>query len=81
MEETVTFMVDDPFSGLGLRPVELTDRGRLVVVKPGGKEYEPVAEYKVSDRPTWPHPVFLGDRILVKDDTTLRSLRIEPDGK
>jgi outer membrane protein assembly factor BamB len=59
----------------------LTDRGRLVVAKPGGTEYEPIAEYKVSDRPTWAHPVFLGDRILIKDDTTLRCLRVEPAGK
>jgi outer membrane protein assembly factor BamB len=57
----------------------LTDRGRLVVVKPGGKGYEPVAEYKVCDRPTFAHPVFLGDRILIRDDLTLRSFRIEPD--
>ena len=59
----------------------LTVGGRLVVVKPNGKEYEPVAEYRVSDRQTWAYPVFLGDRVLVKDDLTLRSLRIEPDGK
>jgi outer membrane protein assembly factor BamB len=59
----------------------LTNRGRLVVAKANSKEYEPVAEYTVSDRQTWPHPVFLGDRILIKDETTLRSLRIEPDGK
>jgi outer membrane protein assembly factor BamB len=57
----------------------LTNRGRLVVARPNGKEYEPIAEYTVSDRQTFPHPVFLGDRILIKDDTTLRSLRIEPD--
>jgi outer membrane protein assembly factor BamB len=56
----------------------LTEKGRLVVVKPNGKEYEPIAEYKVCDRPTWPHPVFLGDRILIRDDLTLRSFRIEP---
>lgn len=59
----------------------LTMRGRLVVVKPNGKAYEPVAEYQVSDRQTWAYPVFLGERILVRDDLTLRSLRIEPDGK
>jgi outer membrane protein assembly factor BamB len=58
----------------------LTQTGRLVVVKANGQEYEPVAEYKVSDRPIFAHPVFLGDRILIRDDTTLRSFRIEPDG-
>jgi hypothetical protein len=52
------------------------------VVKADGTGYEPIAEYTVSsDRPTWAYPVFLGDRILIKDDTTLRSFLIEPDGK
>jgi outer membrane protein assembly factor BamB len=57
----------------------LTERGRLVVVKPGGARYEPIAEYAVSDRQTWAHPVFLGDRILIRDDLTLRSFRVEPE--
>ena len=34
----------------------------------------------LSDRMTEAHPVFLGDHILIKDDATLRSFRIEPDG-
>jgi len=58
----------------------LKDRGQLVVVKPSAKGYEPIAEYRVSDCATTAHPVFLGDRILIKDVTTLRSFRIEPDG-
>jgi outer membrane protein assembly factor BamB len=56
----------------------LTERGRLVVVKPNRKAYEPVAEYQVSDTQTWAHPVFLGDRILIRDQMTLRSMAI-PD--
>jgi outer membrane protein assembly factor BamB len=59
----------------------LTERGRLVVVKPDGKRYEPIAEYKVSDRQTWAHPVFLGDRILIRDDMTLRCFRIQADAR
>ncbi len=55
----------------------LTSHGRLVVVRATGKAYEPLAEYKVSDRQTWAHPLFLGERILIRDDSTLRSLRIE----
>jgi outer membrane protein assembly factor BamB len=55
----------------------LTVRGRLVVVKPDGEKYQPIVEYQVSDRQTWAHPVFLGDRILIRDDLTLRSFRIE----
>jgi outer membrane protein assembly factor BamB len=57
----------------------LTQDGRLFVVRASGKGYEPVARYKVSDRRTMAHPVFLGDRILIRDDSTLRSLRIQPD--
>jgi outer membrane protein assembly factor BamB len=56
----------------------LTQHGRLVVMKPSGKGYEPVAEYQVSDRRVMAHPVFLGDRILVRDDSALRSFRIGP---
>jgi RNA polymerase sigma factor (sigma-70 family) len=56
----------------------LTDRGRLLVVKASGKAYEPMAEYRLCDSQTNAHPVFLGDRILIKDDTTLRSFRLGP---
>jgi outer membrane protein assembly factor BamB len=55
----------------------LTERGRLVVVKPNSRAYEPVAEYQVCDTQTWAHPVFLGNRILIKDARALRSFRIE----
>jgi outer membrane protein assembly factor BamB len=64
----------------------LTNRGRLLVVKPGASAYEPIAEYVVDDTPageggasTSAHPVFLGDRILVRDALRLRSFRIEPN--
>jgi outer membrane protein assembly factor BamB len=57
----------------------LKDRGQLLVVKPSATAFEHIAEYRVSDRGTLPHPVFLGDRILVKDDQALHSFRIEPD--
>jgi outer membrane protein assembly factor BamB len=59
----------------------LTERARLFVVKPTARAYEPVADYQFVNRPTWAHPVFLGDRILVRDDTTLHCLRIEPEGQ
>ncbi len=59
----------------------LTDRGRLLLVKPAAAAYEPITEYRVSDTQTEAHPVFLGDRLLIRDRTTLRSLRIEADGK
>ena len=38
------------------------------------KDFAPVAEYTVAESPTWAHPVVIGNRILIKDETTLRSL-------
>jgi outer membrane protein assembly factor BamB len=55
----------------------LTSRGQLTVVRPSGRAYEPIATYRVSDAHTYAHPVFLGDRLLIKDERTLRCLRIE----
>jgi outer membrane protein assembly factor BamB len=60
----------------------LTTSGELFVVRPGATAYELTAKYRVADSHTWAHPVFLGDRILVRDQTTLRSIRMGPgDGK
>jgi outer membrane protein assembly factor BamB len=54
----------------------LTTRGQLIVVKSGGTSFERIAEYTVSESGgVWAHPVFLGDRILIRDKTSLRSLR------
>jgi RNA polymerase sigma factor (sigma-70 family) len=55
----------------------LTNDGRLVLIKPSATRYEPIAEYRVSDTATYAHPVLLGNRVLIKDASTLRSLRIE----
>jgi RNA polymerase sigma factor (sigma-70 family) len=57
----------------------LTNAGRLIVVKPSGTSYEPIAEYRVADRGADAHPVFLGDRVLIRDDSTLRSFWIDQD--
>lgn len=55
----------------------LSNNGRLLVVKASGKAYEPVAEYKVSAQQMSPYPVFLGERLLIRDDTTLSLFRID----
>jgi RNA polymerase sigma factor (sigma-70 family) len=64
---------------LGSALLILKDRGQLLVVNPCGAAFEPMAEYRVCDRPTLAHPVFLGKRLLIKDDLTLRSFRIGQD--
>jgi outer membrane protein assembly factor BamB len=65
---------------LGPAWMALTSRGQLFIVRSSGTGYEPIAHYQVSDRATYAHPVFLGDRILIKDELTIRSLRIAQDG-
>lgn len=49
----------------------LTSDASLVVAKKNSKEFEPVAKYSVADSKTYAHPVVLGKRILVRDDTSL----------
>jgi outer membrane protein assembly factor BamB len=68
------------FLSAGSAVLILKDRGLLVVLKPDAAAYEPIAEYRVSDGATMAHPVFLGDRVLIKDDTTLRSFRLGSGG-
>jgi outer membrane protein assembly factor BamB len=57
----------------------LTNCGQLLVVKASGTAYEPLAQYSVAEGHADAHPVFLGDRILIKDISTLRLFRIAPD--
>jgi len=52
----------------------LINDGNLVVLPANAKEYSPAAQYTVSTSPTWAHPVVVGNRILVKDQTSLISL-------
>jgi hypothetical protein len=52
----------------------LTDEAKLFVLKSNAPSFTPVKEYQVASSPTWAHPVLLGNRILVKDKTTLAAL-------
>ncbi len=52
----------------------LTNEANLIVLPVNAKEYAPTVQYTVANSPTWAHPVVSGNRILIKDETTLRSL-------
>ncbi len=52
----------------------LTNDANLFVIRPGAQQFEPLAQYTVATSQTWAHPVLLGNRVLVKDETTLASL-------
>jgi outer membrane protein assembly factor BamB len=55
----------------------LTNEANLIVQPVDAKTYAPVAQYTVAASPTWAHPLVLGRRILIKDETSLASLAIE----
>lgn len=54
----------------------LTNEANLIVQPAEAKTYSPVVQYTVAASPTWAHPLVLGGRILIKDETSLRSLAI-----
>jgi outer membrane protein assembly factor BamB len=54
----------------------LTNDANLIVLAADAKSYIPLAQYSVAKSPTWAHPVVMGRRILVKDETTLASLGV-----
>ena len=63
--ENVTFL------SLPGHVVALTSNGQLQILAAQGEQHEKVAEYKVSDTPTWAPPVLLKTGFLVKDEKTL----------
>jgi outer membrane protein assembly factor BamB len=52
----------------------LNDSAELTVVQCDPKRLEIVKKYTVADSSTWAHPVIVGNRILVKDDSSLALL-------
>jgi hypothetical protein len=49
----------------------------MIVFKPSEKAYEEVAKIKVSDTPTYSHPVLTGNKVIVKDKESVALLAIE----
>lgn len=55
----------------------LSSDSKLIAFKPSGKEYNELAQIKVSDTPIYAHPVVAGNRIYVKDEETLTMWTVE----
>ncbi len=53
--------------------VLLTNEANLIVLPADAKEYAPLIQYTVAKSPTWAHPTVIGNRILIKDETSLIS--------
>ena len=62
----------------GKAVIFLTNEAKLIVQPVEAKTYSPVVQYTVAASPTWAHPLVLGRRILIKDETSLASLVIAP---
>jgi len=52
----------------------LTNEANLIVLPANAKDYTPITQYTVANSPTWAHPLVVGRRILVKDQTSLIAL-------
>jgi outer membrane protein assembly factor BamB len=55
----------------------LTDAAELLVARSGPKQLEVLKKYTVAESPTWAHTVLIGNRILIKDVSTLALLSLE----
>ncbi len=55
----------------------LTNDAELIVAKNDAKRFEPIKKYTVAQSPTWAHPVVVGNRILIKDASTLALWSLE----
>jgi outer membrane protein assembly factor BamB len=55
----------------GPMALALTTNSELMVFKPATGRFEPVARYRVADKPTWAHPAPVAGGILIKDALSL----------
>jgi outer membrane protein assembly factor BamB len=49
----------------------MEEDGELLLIRSSRTAFEPVRRYKVSEAATWPQPSYSGDRVFVKDVSTL----------
>jgi len=55
----------------------LPSSSELIVFKPDGKEYAELARIKVSDTPTYAHPLIAGSRVFIKDEEAVTMFTIQ----
>ena len=49
----------------------LPSSAELIAFKPTSEKYEQLAQIKVSETPTYAHPIITGNRIFIKDQDTV----------
>ena len=55
----------------------LNDDAELIVARANRKAFDPIARYVVADSATWAQPAISGDRIFIKDVSTLTLWTVE----
>lgn len=55
----------------------LTPESQLIAFEPSDKEYKELASYKVADEETYAYPVISGNRVFVKDQSSVTLWTIE----
>jgi outer membrane protein assembly factor BamB len=55
----------------------LPSNSELIAFEPSDKGYSQLAQIKISDTPTYAHPVIAGNRIFVKDQETVTMLMLK----
>ena len=60
----------------GGRLLASTSEGELIVARASGDKYSPERIYTVAESNVWAHPALLGDRLLIKDRSSLTLWRI-----
>jgi outer membrane protein assembly factor BamB len=55
----------------------LTDGAELTVARTDTSQFSLIKKYSVADSPTWAHPILSGNRILIRDATSLALLSID----
>ncbi|MBN1845372.1 MAG: PQQ-like beta-propeller repeat protein [Sedimentisphaerales bacterium] len=55
----------------------LPGNAELIVLAADGNQYRQLARYKVSDTPTYAHPIVSGNRVFIKDQQTVTLYAIE----
>jgi len=55
----------------------LTNDAQMFIARKNAKKFDLVRHYTVAESPTWAHPVIVGNRVLIKDASTLALLSLE----
>jgi outer membrane protein assembly factor BamB len=55
----------------------LTNEADLIVTSASDYGRKVIKKYHVAEKPTWAHPMIVGNNILIKDETALAAWRLE----